>query len=973
MTTHNGSSNHGFLLKKHEYNEEIAADVFLFEHEVVGCPLFAIKNKDDNKTFSVAFNTIPEDSTGVAHILEHSVLMGSKKYPIKDVFGEVNKGGLMTFLNAMTGADITYYPFATRNLKEYFNLMDVYCDVVFNPLLRPETFEQEGWHYHKEKGASPIQFQGVVFNEMKGAFSDPTRLIFHHVFAGLMPGSTYAHESGGDPQCIPDLSYEQFYSFHQYHYHPTNATFFLYGDAPLDEELGFINDRFLKTDGTVGIRKQVNRGKNITEPVFIEDTYGIESGDIAEKTFLAVGTHVGSVAEREKNAAFQVIANILYNSDGSPLKNRIVSRGICKDFGGLYLSASCFNTIMLTYLIGSEREYLSEFQSIYQDTLQEMVSGKLDRDLVVSELNKFEFTVREDASKAQRGLDLIDKALAAFKYDTDPFETLKVETLLRNVRKKALEQNYFEQLIETHLITNPATVTVTLSPDPDQQRRTAEKERNRLSNYEKTLTEKQQEQLIARTRELSDLQQAPNPPEMLAQLPHLSISDLPVQVPFHSVTEAELAGHTFLINNLPTNRITYCDIGFDFSRLPHRYLPLLDLFGSIITEIGTEKLDYMAFAKEAGICTGGIKHAINTYAQKDTPDQVRLVFWISLKTLPEFLERAIDLLAELFSGVSFAHQDRIKEIVRREFAWTEHAAQSEGYSLPATRVLSHLGIAGRYQEQFAGITAYRTIKTLIDEYEKREYQLLEDLQQMAKILLNRDNLIISITGEEKEIESFSARGKKIIESLPDTVYPVVPVIGPPSFPASEAFITAAEVVFAVQGMKLLPEGKDYHGSLEVLKTYLSRDYLWNTVRQMGGAYGCFIQFNHITGTLAIVSYRDPQVRKTYEAYERLPEVIANIDLSAPVLEQLIIGTYGSFDPHQSSAVQGATARNEFLSGIDQNQKQQRLEEITATTVDDMKSYAPRFSALAQERLRAIIGNRNKIENDKDLFDQISSL
>ncbi len=968
-----GTELSGFTLKKHEYNDEIQADVFLFEHTLLGAPLFAIKNKDNNKTFSIAFNTIPTDSTGVAHILEHSVLMGSQKYPVKDVFGEINKGGLMTFLNAMTGSDITYYPFATRNLKEYFNLMDVYCDVVFNPLIDPETFEQEGWHYHKEDPHHSLQYQGVVFNEMKGAFSDPIRLIFHHIFGGLMPGSTYAHESGGDPRKIPRLSYQQFCTFHQQHYHPSNSTLFLYGNAPLEDELHYLQENFLNAFDHRLERCAVNLGTLINEPLMIKDKYSVESSDTAEKTFLAVGTHVGSVSDRIQNGAFQIIANILYNSDGSALKNKIISAGICKDFGGMYLSSSCFNTIMLTYLVGSESEHLESFQSIYREALKEMVADGLDRDLVISELNKYEFGAREDASKAQRGLDLISKSLAAFKYSTDPFESLKTEELLATIRHRALNERYFEQLIKEYLIDNPATVTVALEPDPEKLKMGAAREQRELEEYETTLDDGQKQQLVDRTRELMERQQTPNDPKTLALLPNLSLQDLPPDVRFHTVTPTTLFEHQVLVSELPTNRITYLDIGFDFSCLPHHYLPLLDLFGAILTEIGTEKLNYMQFAKEAGISTGGLSHSINTYARRAEPDKVQLILWVSLRALPDYLERAVDLLSALFSEVSFKDRTRIKEIVRREFAWAEHAAQSEGFSLPATRVFSHLSIPGRYQEQYNGVTAYQTIKDIIARYDQQEDQLISDLQQMATILLNRNKLTISITAESQELEKFSEIGARIPQSLNATAIQPQPLLDPQDLPHHQAFVTAAEVVFAVQGGVLFPKGVGYNGSFEVLKTYLSRDYLWNSVRQMGGAYGCFIQFSHISGNIAFVSYRDPQVRKTYEAYNRIPAVVSEIDLSDQVLDQLIIGTYGSFDPHQSAAALGASARNEYLSGIDKKLKQQRLTEITATTRHKLKDFGEYFEHMNKRCHRAIIGNRSKIEADKSLFDTISEL
>jgi len=962
----------GFTQKKHQYIDEISADVHLFEHDLLGCPLIAIKNSDSNKTFAVAFNTTPTDSTGVAHILEHSVLMGSKKYPVKDVFGEMNKGGLMTFLNAMTGSDITYYPFATRNLKEYFNLMDVYCDVVFNPLLEPETFEQEGWHYHKESDQSPLQYQGVVFNEMKGAFSDPIRLIFHHVFGGLMPGSTYAHESGGDPRDIPKLSYEQFCDFHAKHYHPSNCTLFVYGDAPLEDELTFLQDRFLRSFPSRGERSAVDLGTLIDSPTVITDRYGVEADDLAEKTYLAVGTHVGTVVDREQNGAFQIIANILFNSDGSPLKNKIIGSGICKDFGGLYLASSCFNTVMITYLVGSESRHLETFAKLYRETLQEIVAAGLDQELVLAELNKYEFGVREDASKAQRGLDLQGKTLAAFKYGTDPFAALQIDQVLQSIRNKALNEHYFEALISAYLLDNPATVNVILEPDPEKIRETAQQEQQQLEAYEASLDDAAKQRLIERTGELTARQQQANDDKTLALLPQLSLTDLPDRIDFHSAVPESLFGQQVLINELPTNRISYVDIGLDLSTLPTRFLPLLDLFGTIITEIGTDKLDYMAFAKEVATCTGGVNHAINAYASHGRPDTVKPLMWISAKMLPEYLERGIDLLAGIFSDVSLLDRSRIAEIVRREFAWAEHSAQSEGYGMAATRVFSHVSRSGTYQELCSGITAYRALKDLASGYEQNEEEFLENLQTMAAILLNRSNMILSFTGERQEIEQFKTCGTKLVQALSDAVHPThaLPDL---NLARSEAFVTAAEIVFAVQGGTLFEAGAGYNGSFEVLKTYLSRDYLWNSVRQVGGAYGCFIQFSSLTGNMAMISYRDPQVKKTYDAYDRLPEVVSGIDLSRKALEQIIIGTYGLFDPHQSAAARGASARNEFICGVTPELKRQRIQEITGTTAADLRNFSDRLKTMTDDCYRAIIGNRAKIEADAALFDSIVEL
>lgn len=967
-----GSTYSGFTLKTHKFIQEIDSDVYLFEHALLKCPLLAIKNSDTNKTFSAAFNTIPTDSTGVAHILEHSVLMGSKKYPIKDVFGEINKGGLTTFLNAMTGADITYYPFATRNLKEYFNIMDVYCDVVFNPLLDRSTFEQEGWHYHQEGPDEPLKFQGVVYNEMKGAFSDPIRFLFHHIFGGLMPGSTYAHESGGDPKNIPDLSYEQFCDFHKNHYHPSNGLFFVYGDAPLEDELKFLQQRFFSAFDNPVPQAVIENGNLATEPVYITDSYAVDSTDVKGKTFLAVGTNVSTVVKREENCAFQIIANILFNSDGSPLKNAIVSSGLCKDFGGFYMANSSYRTLMVTYLVGSETEHRDSFLQLYRSSLEKMVTEGLDRDLVLAELNKFEFAYREEASKAQRGLDLIGKAMIGLKYNTDPIAHLMSEELIKSLRHKALNDGYFEELIKKFLLDNPSTVTVTLAPDPGKQQQAQAEEQQRLMVYDEAVSAQGKKERIDRTRELMLEQQQPNSAETLSLLPQLTLSDLSTKVDFHTVVPTEMFGQQVLVSEQTTNHISYIDVGFDIACLPPDLLPWLDLFGTIVTEIGTKRLNYQQFAKEIATSTGSFSHSLSSYTKRQEPDTTRPLFWLHLKCLPDYLERALQLLAEIFSSVSFSDRARIREIVGREFAWAEHAVQSEGYNLPATRVFAHLSLAGRYNEMFNGVTSYQATKDLALNYESKEEQFLAALGTMSSLLFNKNNLLLAVTADGQEIGHLGKIGSCISDALPDTP---VKSYSLPELPLAkhEAFITAAEVVFAVQGGNLLPNAMGYNGHFEVLKTYLSRDYLWNTVRQLGGAYGCFIQFGQISGNLAFVSYRDPQVKKTYDAYNGVPDIVAGLDIPKKVMEQLIIGTYGQFDPLRSAAAKGANARNDYLNGIDVEYKQQRLSEITATTPDDMRSFATAFADMIPKSYRSIIGNRNKIEADQSLFDTLTEL
>lgn len=975
MTTYQaGTVYSGFLLTRMEYLEEIDSTVLQFTHQTLGTPAFAIKNKDTNKTFCIAFQTLPEDSTGVAHILEHSVLMGSRKYPVKDVFGEINKGGLMTFLNAMTGSDTTWYPFATRNMTEYFNIMDVYCDVTFNPLLQRSTFEQEGWHYHREDAGQPLQYQGVVLNEMKGAFSDPIRSLFHHMFRGLMPGSTYAHESGGDPKHIPDLTYEQFVDFHRRYYHPSNATLFFYGDADLQQELAFVQDRFLCHFTAPGDKTEIDQGQNISAPALIGDSYGVQPGSsLAGRTFLAVGSAVGTVVDRERNTAFQVIANILYNSDASPLKKAILDAGLCKDFGGLFLPNSCYTTIMMTYLIGSEAGYLDRFRQVYKSVLGDIASAGLDHELVLSELNKYEFSVREEMTKAQRGLDLIGKALPALKHDTDPFESLCIDKLFQDIRKKALTRRYFEELIEQRLLDNPATVEVVLTPDAEKMAQTLREEQQRLHAFARSLDENGMQEIIRRTGELIALQHQPNDEKTLQLLPRIHVNDLK-RPSFHEAEALDLEGRLLLFNRLPANGIAYIDFGLDCSGVAADLLPILNLFGTIVTEIGTHAKDYMQFARELGIYTGGFTHSFTTYRHiDDVDDSAAPVLWFHLKALSTYLQPALSLVEEVFSDLSLENRQRIREIVGREFAWTEHSVQSEGYSLAASRVFSHLSNSGRYNEYVHGTTAYLFLKNLVADYEAREEEFIQSLRELCHILFRRTGLTLCLTGSDEDNSRFADYGPAIVRALGDL--PLAPLFPEfQEFSRHEGLCTSAEVVYNVQGCSLFSDPSQYNGHFEVLKTWISRDYLWNTVRQMGGAYGCFVQFNHLTGNFGLVSYRDPQIVKTFETYDRLQDNISRLDLSPQAMEQLIIGTYGNLDPHQSPAAKGAVARNEYLTGITSEFKQRRIDDVRNCTPQHLKAFAPFFKNLhAPNSYRVTIGNCDKIRANAGMYSNIIEL
>jgi Zn-dependent M16 (insulinase) family peptidase len=820
---------------------------------------------------------------------------------------------------------------------------------------------------------APLQFQGVVFNEMKGAFSDPIRALFHHMFKGLMPGSTYAHESGGDPRHIPDLSYEQFVAFHKSHYHPSNGMLFFYGDADLDRELAAVQDNFLADFDTRAEKAIIERGRDIEEPVFIEDGYAVQPGsDLQGKTFIAVGSAVGTVVDRKRNAAFQIIANILYNSDASPLKKAIIEAELCSDFGGMFLPNSCYKTFMMTYLVGCDPEKRDRFLQLYSETLASMVRDGIEHDLILSELNKYEFSVREEINKAQRGLDLIGKALPALKHGTDPFEALQIEELFSEIRTQALEEQYFEQLIDEYLLDNRATVAVTLKPDSDKMSRTLAEEQKRLAAYEQSLDAHQLQQLVEHTRELVRLQHTPNDPSTLAMLPNLELSDLDKKPSYHSVTPLDVDDTTILTSPLDTNSIVYLEVGLDCASLNTEQLAFLDLFGTIATEIGTGTRDYMRLAKDINIYTGGLSHSFSTYMRIEDNRQTQPLLWFQVKALSGYIEEAVALLGEILADLDLGNRQRIREIVQREFAWAEHSVQSEGYFLATTRVFANLSRAGMLNEHVSGTTAYLALKELACDYDNREESFLDTLASIRDTLFRRSGLQVAVTGSREDIERFAAQAPVIINALEPAPLPAAePAF--PAFPRSQGFCTSAEVVYNVQGCRLFERPSDYNGSFEVVKTWMSRDYLWNSVRQVGGAYGCFVQFSHISGNFGLVSYRDPQVARTYQAYESIGDTLSGLVIERPVLDQLVIGTYGSLNPHQGPAAMAMTARNEYLSGITEAYKQQRIREVIATDVAAMRAFGPLFHNLRDDGYRATIGNCEKIKENEELFEDITEL
>ena len=964
-----GAVVHNFTLQTQRFIPDVQSHVSLWRHNKTGCRIVALKNDDNNKAFTVAFQTLPHDSTGVAHIIEHAVLSGSKKYPVKNLFEELIKRGLMTFLNAMTGSDITLYPFATRNATEYYQLMDVYLDVTLNPLLKEDTFLQEGWHLELLNPTDPLTYKGIVYNEMKGVYANPFRLISMQIFRALLPGSTYIHDSGGNPEDIPNLSYDEFKQFFKTHYHPSNAVIGVYGDAPIEEELHFLDSTHLDHFDAVQTPSGPKLGQIPDSEQYIKHSYGIhESEGLNEKTYLTIATAVSDASNLHQNMAFDIIGNLLYGSDASPLKQSILSAGIGKDVAGGYYDHN-YQTAMVTTLVGSEEEHLEQFIHLYRDTLRDIVNQGFPRDLVVAELNAYEFSQCEEANDQQRGLNHQYHLAKTLFYNLDPFESLEFTSVFNTVRQKTLDENYLEVLIEKYLLDSPHTVFVTTTPDPEQQQRTMVKKTDRLEAIRAELTPDELNGIITKSQDLILAQQTPNTAADLKYLPGLTRSDLPPAIDTPRADVIEIQGRPFYSWSEYAHDISYIQIGLDLSDMPIQYLPHLKWYGHLTTQIGTSAIDYRQVAQETARLTGGFYSAFRTHTNLADTGQCRPILWFGFKALRRYLPEAIKLITKLITEVSFHDKDRIRQILERDYTWSARDLQGDAEQVPRTRLRSYLSRSGLYQEMVNGITAYFALKETAQDYDNREEELLNRLTDFRDLLLRRDRLLYTATGSAEDLEYIAQELGQVTMAFSDTPVPQ-DICNLPAITPDEAFLTASEVVYTTQGGNLHANGIAYDGHLEVLNTILSREYLINRIRIQGGAYGAWSQLDPFSGDFTMSSYRDPNISETFAAYDALPEYVQSLHLEESELEQIIIRTYGHFDALLTPEQRGIMARNNVLSGVTASYRNEILEQIKNTTPDDLRAWGPRLAKMLGKGHRSIIGNSAKIRQNAELFSKL---
>ncbi|MDL2267047.1 insulinase family protein [Desulfovibrio sp. OttesenSCG-928-G15] len=944
----------GFTLAREERIQELDSTARLYIHEATGAEILSFTNSDENKVFGVSLRTPPSDSTGVAHILEHSVLCGSEKYPVKEPFVELLKGSLQTFLNAFTYPDKTCYPVASANLQDFRNLTDVYLDAVFFPRITETIFQQEGWHLEPIKGGA-YNFKGVVYNEMKGAFSAPESVLARYCLHALFPDTVYSLESGGDPAHIPALTYEDFKAFHANYYHPSNARFFYWGDDPEDERLerlGQTLSRFsrITPNSSIGVQKRLSAPQTLSVP--------FASSDENDKGMVVVNWLGPDVTDMETGLAFRILEHILLGLPASPLRRALIESGLGEDLAGQGLETELRQLTFDCGLKGIETENAAAVEQLILRTLADLAQNGLAQDMVDAAVNTVEFGLRENNSgRFPVGLSVMLRALTTWLHDADPLAPLRFEGALATIKEASRNKGYFEALITTWLLDNPHRVTVVLTPDTTLDAAMQAKEQERVNAVVSTLDKAGKANIAKQAKVLQKWQQSPDSPENLATIPRLAVADMPKENAEIPTIRFESLHPLALFHPLPTGGIIYAEAAFDLSAVPEYLLPLLSLFGRALLEMGTKKRDFAELGMTIARKTGGMD--VDTLFLSDAQDRrpvARLV--LDGKCSPDKAADLFALMAEVLSSAVFDDKERFLRMVLEEKARLEHSLVPAGHMVVAARLRAALSGAGMLAELSGGISSLQYIRQLAGRVESDWPSVLQDLEVLRRSIIHRSGLAVNLTALPEQRNALEKYAEDLAAALPEqSVDGASDWFGKVAdLPEAEALLLPAQVNYVGKGINLFDNGYAWHGSASVILKYLRTGYLWDQVRVQGGAYGCMCGLDRMSGAFTMVSYRDPNILRTLQSYDAAARHLASHSLSDEELSAAIVGAIGELDTYLLPDAKGTAVLVRLLCGDTEANRQQLREEILGTSARHFKEFGQALEAFsAKGRICALGG------------------
>lgn len=961
---------------REEALQDLGSQGTLLRHKKSGARIALVENEDENKVFYIAFRTPVDDSTGVPHIIEHTVLCGSDAFPVKDPFVELAKGSLNTFLNAMTYPDKTIYPVASCNDKDFRNLMHVYLDAVFHPNIYKyrEIFQQEGWHYELENADAPLTLNGVVYNEMKGAFSSPEGVLDRVVLNSLFPDTTYGNESGGDPEVIPSLTYEQYLDFHRRYYHPSNSYIYLYGDMDMAEKLQWIDEHYLSQYEEQPVDSKIQKQQPFAKPVELRKDYPVASSEpLTDNAYLAYNVVVDTVLNREYYLAFDVLDYALLGAPGAPLKQALLDAGIGRDLISSYDNSTYQPVFSIVAKNANEADQERFVQTIRQ-TLRELIDRKIDKKALLAGINSAEFKYREaDFGTYPKGLIYGLQCMDSWLYDeNEPFMHLEAGETFAFLREQAeQETGYFESLAERWLLDNTHASVIAICP---KRGLTAENDRaleQKLAAYKATLSAEELGALVQATAHLREYQSEPSPKEELEKIPLLTRADMKKEAPRFYNEEHEMAGVPVVHHDIATNGIFYIDLLFPLNGLTAEELPYLGILKSVLGYMDTADHSYSDLANEINLATGGIQSTLQGYTRVDDPDRIDLRYVVGIKVLRPQLSRAMELVTGILTGTDLSDDKRLHEILSQMKSRLEVVMTTAGHAVSAMRALSYGSASGYFSDETGGVALYQLVKEIEQDFDARVDGLRAKLQELIGRIFVCDGLLVSETVSGAERDLLTPELARLTERLPKTGGLQGTIVFDCT-QKNEGFQNAAQIQYVSRAGNFRKAGYAYTGVLQILKVIMNYEYLWQNIRVQGGAYGCMSGFSR-NGDSYLSSYRDPNLRKTNEIFDGIPAYLHDFAVDERDMTKFIIGTMSVLDTPLPPATKGLRSLSAYMSGLTVEQVQKERDEILGATPDDIRALEPLVQSVLSDGWLCVIGNEDTLKKEKDMFMNLEEL
>ncbi len=953
----------------------------LLRHKKSGARILLMENDDENKVFAIGFRTPPSDSTGVPHIMEHSVLCGSREFPVKDPFVELVKGSLNTFLNAMTYPDKTVYPVASCNDKDFQNLMHVYMDAVFYPNIyeQDKTFRQEGWSYKLDAPDEELKLSGVVYNEMKGAFSSPEGVLDRVILNSLFPDTSYANESGGDPEVIPDLTYEQFLDFHRKYYHPSNSYIYLYGNMDMEEKLNWLDEKYLSDFDEIVVDSEIKYQKPFSQMREVVQEYSIASDENeSDNTYLSYNKVIGTSLDEKLYLAFQVLDYALLSAPGAPLKKALLDAGIGKDIMGSY-DNGVYQPIFSVISKNANMEQKEAFVEVIENTLRNIAENGIDKKALQAGLNYYEFRFREaDFGSYPRGLMYGLQLFDSWLYDEEkPFIHMEAIPTFEFL-KSQIETGYFEQLIRRYLLDNPHGAIVIIRPERGRTARMDRELAEKLQAYKESLSKEEIEKLVQDTKDLEAYQEEESAPEDLAKIPVLGREDISPEIAPVYNEEMEIDKVKTIYHNVETNGIGYVTLLFDLSAVKEEDLPYVGILQSVLGMIDTENYEYGELFNEINIHTGGIGTSLELYAdaQKVKEKEFKATFEMKGKSLYPEMSVLFSMMREILTCSKFDDEKRLKEILAMLKSRLSMSFLSSGHTTAALRGLSYTSPIAKFKDDTDGIGFYEVVKEIEENFDDRKEELICRLKTLSKQIFCADNMMVSYTSAKEGLapmeKEFAAMSKQLnntggVQAEAKENRCIIHCKK-----RNEGFKTSSKVQYVARVGNFIDKGEEYTGALQILKVILSYDYLWQNVRVKGGAYGCMSNFNRI-GEGYLISYRDPNLEKTMEIYEGVVDYLENFNVDDRDMNKFIIGTISNIDRPMNPAAKGSRSMNLYMSHVTEEMIRREREQILSADQQDIRALAKILKAVLDADQICVIGSEEKIEEQKEMFMEIRTL